>query len=201
MTLENPYRNGAYHFTIAALIQMGLNKAHKFSAFAAKFQKVWNKADAEGWKGFEKRKARNEATAKDLDGRILQNCRVLQRIKDYGRPLLKAGAVLDLTRDTGGVLQVCLNTKSKKPQKPGRAIKAAKKMPHASSARGLVRGQPPSMMPRIFWSAMAGSGPAAAHASQQGTTALCTWGPIAAAARAAGSQNSIGLRPSVSTSQ
>ncbi len=114
MKLENPYRHGAYHFTVAALIQMGINKAHKFSIFAAKFQKVWSKEDAEGWKGFKNRQARNEATAKDLDGRILQNCRVLQRVKDYGRPLLKAGAVLDLTRDDAGVLQVCLNTKSKK---------------------------------------------------------------------------------------
>jgi len=43
--------------------------------------------------------------------------------------LLKAGAVIDLPRDTGGILRVCLNTKSKKPQKPGRAPKPPKPEP------------------------------------------------------------------------
>ena len=126
MTLENPYRHGAYHFTVAALIAMGINKAHKFSVFTTRLQKVWEKADAEGWKDFKNRKPKNEATAKNLDGRIYQNCRVLQRTKDYGKPLLKAGAVIDLTRDTGGVLMIALNTKSKKPQKPGRAPSPSK---------------------------------------------------------------------------
>ena len=104
MSLENPYRHGGYHFTVATLLLMGINKAHKFSAFVAKLQKVWSKADADGWKDFKNREARNEATAKDLDGRIFQNCRVLQRTKDYGKPLLKAGAVIDLTRDDKGGL-------------------------------------------------------------------------------------------------
>ena len=149
MPLENPYRHGAYHFTVAALIAMGLNKTHKFTAFAARLQKVWTKADAEGWKDFKNRKARNEATAKDLDGRILQNCRVLQRVKNnsYGSPLLKSGAVIDLTRDTAGVLHVSLNTHSKRPQKPGRApkppktaaAKPAKSKPKASKKPSRVK--------------------------------------------------------------
>jgi hypothetical protein len=131
MTLVNPYRHGAYYFTIAALLSMGVNKAHKFPAFAVRLAKVWQKADAEGWRDFKNRKARNEATAKDVGGRIFQNCRVLQR-PDYGKPLLKAGAVLDLTRDAKGGLMVCLNTKSKRPQKPGRAPKLAAKPARAS---------------------------------------------------------------------
>src|SRR5580704_11800060 len=102
MPLENPYRHGAYHFTVETLIQMGLNKPHKFSAFASKLKHVWSRADGGGWSAFEKREARNKETAKDLDGRILQNCRVLQRTKDYGKPLLKAGAVIDLSRDDRG---------------------------------------------------------------------------------------------------
>ena len=154
MPLENPYRHGAYHFTVATLMLMGINKAHKFSAFAAKLKQVWTKADAEGWKDFKNRKARNKETAKDLDGRIYQNCRVLQRIKDYGKPLLIAGAVLDLTRDTGGVLRVCLNTKSKKPQKPGRAPKPSnpdpkpvKSKPKSSRkpSKGKKQAQKPSV--------------------------------------------------------
>jgi hypothetical protein len=127
MKIENPYRKGAYHFTVATLLDMGVNKKHKFQAFAARLAKVWGKADAEGWKAFESREARNENTGKDLSGRILQNCRVLQRTKDYGRPLLRAGAVIDLTRSDTGDLMICLNTKSKKPQTPGRAPKETEK--------------------------------------------------------------------------
>ena len=133
MSLENPYRHGAYHFTVATLIAMGLNKSHKFEAFVARFKKTWLKADVEGFKAFVSKPARNEATARDLDGRIYQNCRVLQRTKDYGKPLLKAGAVIDLTRDDKGVLHICLSTKSKKPLKPGRGPKASK--PEAKPAK------------------------------------------------------------------
>lgn len=158
MPLENPYRHGAYHYTLATLILMGINKAHKFSAFAGRLQKVWQKGDAEGWRDFKNRKARNEATAKDVGGRILQNCRVLQRVKNnsYGSPLLKAGAVIDLTRDTAGVLHVSLNTHSKKPQKPGRAPappkpklepKPAKSKPKMSKkpSKGRKRAQKPTV--------------------------------------------------------
>jgi hypothetical protein len=120
------YRHGAYHFTVSTLLLMGLNKAHRFPAFAAKLEKVWSKSDKDGWKDFKNREARNEATPKDLDGRIFQNCRVLQRTKDYGKPLLRAGAVIDLTRDEKGGLMICLNTRSKRPLKPGRAPKASK---------------------------------------------------------------------------
>src|SRR5262249_36658684 len=121
MKLENPYRFGAYHFSVATLLVMGINRAHRFVTFTEKFNRTWNKADAESYKAFVNKPAKNEATAKNLDGRILQNCRVLQRTKDFGKPLLKAGAVIDLTRDEGGNLLIALNTKSKKPLKPGRA--------------------------------------------------------------------------------
>jgi len=144
MPLENPYRHGAYHFTVAALMLMGLNKTHKFAAFAAKLQRVWQKADANGWRDFKNRKARNEATAKDVNGRILQNCRVLQRVKNnsYGTPLLKSGAVIDLTRDTAGVLHVSLNTHSKRPQKPGRAPKPPKVEPKPARAKAKATRKP-----------------------------------------------------------
>lgn len=134
MTFETPYRHGAYHFSVAALLAMGVNKSHKFSAFVSKLRQIWRKADAEGWKAFEKRPARNQATGKDLEGRIVQNCRVIQRTKDYGKPLLAAGAVLDLTRDDKGAMLIRLNTKSKKPQKPGRAPKPEAK-PAKSKAK------------------------------------------------------------------
>lgn len=139
MKFENPYRHGAYNATVAALLAMGMNRPHKFSAFTEKFKKVWSKADAEGYRTFANKPARNEATAKDLDGRILQNCRVLQRTKDYGKPLLKAGAVIDLTRDDNGSLMIALNTRSKKPLKPGRAAKAKPETKPAKSKAKATR--------------------------------------------------------------
>ena len=142
MPLENPYRHGAYFFTLATLIKMGINKTHKFSAFTAKLQQVWTKADADGWKDFKNRKARNEATAKDLEGRIFQNCRVLQRVGDYGKPLLRAGAVIDSPRDNGGNLMIALNTKSKKPQKPGCAPKPSKPEPKPAKPKAKSTRKP-----------------------------------------------------------
>ena len=50
MSIENPYRNRAYFFTIAVLIKMGLNKSHKFDTFVAKLRHVWSATDAEGGK-------------------------------------------------------------------------------------------------------------------------------------------------------
>jgi hypothetical protein len=34
MTLENPFRSGTHYFPVETLMEMGVNKAHKFSAFA-----------------------------------------------------------------------------------------------------------------------------------------------------------------------
>jgi len=79
-----------------------------------------------------------------LTGRILQNCGVIQRVKDYGKPLLRAGAVLDLTRDSAGVLQIMLNTKSKKPQKPGRAPKPSKPETKPAKAKAKASRKPTS---------------------------------------------------------
>ncbi len=128
-SLANGYRTGGnYHAIIATLETMGTNKWHAYDAFAAKLEKTW-----EGWKAFAKKEARNEATAKDTQGRLLQNVRVLQRTNDYAKPLLEAGAVIDLKWE-GQTLQIQLNTKSKKPQTPGRAAKveAVKAAPKAA---------------------------------------------------------------------
>jgi hypothetical protein len=138
MKIENPYRHGAYHFTVATLIELGVNKKHKFESFVARLAKVWGKADAEGWKAFQSRKARNEDTGKDVNGRILQNCRVLQRTNDYGKPLLDSGAVIDLIRK-GRKLMICLNAKSKKPQTPGRAPRIFGKSANTPSSKSKGR--------------------------------------------------------------
>jgi hypothetical protein len=121
----NPYRSGAYRFAIDALVSLGVNKRHGLPKAHEAFKRA---AGADWYAAWAKKERRNDKTGKDADGRFLQNLRVLQRTKDYGRKLLQAGrrilktkgCVIDLTRDGKGGILVCLNTRSEKPQTPGR---------------------------------------------------------------------------------
>src|SRR4051812_15704875 len=118
----NPYRAGAYRHTVAALVMLGANKPHPVAKVHEAFKRA---AGAEWYAEWAKKESRNDKTGKDVDGRFLQNLKVLQRTKDYGLKLLTAGrrvlktkgAVIDLTRSAKGALLVCLNTKSAKPRK------------------------------------------------------------------------------------
>jgi len=122
----NPYRAGAYGFTIDALLKLGVNKAHPLAKVHTAFK---NAAGADWYAEWSEAKKRNKDTGLDADGRFLQNLRVLQRTSDYalklleiGQKVLKSkGAVIDLTRDAKGGLLVCLNSDSDTPFKPGRS--------------------------------------------------------------------------------
>src|SRR4051812_1583469 len=122
----NPYRAGAYRHTVAALVLLGVNKPHPVAKVHEALKRV---AGAEWYAEWAKKESRNDKTGKDADGRFLQNLKVLQRTKDYGRKLLLAGrrilktkgCVIDLTRDARGGILASLNTRSEKPQKLGRA--------------------------------------------------------------------------------
>jgi hypothetical protein len=118
----SPYRAGAYRHAVAALVLLGVNKPHPVAKVHEAFKRV---AGAEWYGEWAKKESRNDKTGKDADGRFLQNLKVLQRTKDYGRKLLQAGrrilktkgCVIDLTRDARGGILVSLNTRSEKPQK------------------------------------------------------------------------------------
>jgi hypothetical protein len=114
-SFPNPYR-GCYGALVAALAALGLNKWHSFSEVKAAVKKNMG----ENWEAFQAKAARNKETGKDVDGRLLQNLTVLQRVNDYGKKLLQVNAVIDLKRE-GKEVQVRLNTNSKEPQKMGRA--------------------------------------------------------------------------------
>jgi len=135
-SIENPYRHGGcYHAITGTLVKMGLNKSHRYEAFLAKLKSGW-----EGFKEWASKEKRNSKTGKDADARIFQNVRVLQRTKDFAKPLLAAGAVIDLTYDDRGRLTICLNSKSRKPQKPGRAPKQSQPVaPRAREKRNKAR--------------------------------------------------------------
>lgn len=137
--LPNPYRLGAYKFVIDALLSLGTNKFHPL----AKVNQAFHKAAGDEWYAAWANKEKRSADAgKDADERFIQNLRVLQRTKDYGRKLLQVGqkvlkrkgAVIDLRRDKDGGLLVALNTNSAKPLKPGRV--------GAKDVRGKVVSRP-----------------------------------------------------------
>ena len=125
----NPYHQGCYHFIVAALVNLGIDQPHPFQAVYSRFQKEAGRQWFKDWAG---REGRTE-TAKDARGRFVQNLKVLQRTKDYGKKLLEVGrrvlkskgVVIDLSHGTDGALMVALNSNSNKPQKAGRAKKAA----------------------------------------------------------------------------
>jgi hypothetical protein len=142
--MPNPYRSGAYGFTIAALLSLGVNKPHPLPKVHAAFRKA---AGADWYAEWEKTAKRDKETGLDADGRFLQNLRVLQRTSDYalkllqvGREVLKSkGAVIDLSRDAKGGLLVALNTDSDSPVKPGRSV-AARIDPEPSQNRQKATG-------------------------------------------------------------
>jgi hypothetical protein len=149
----NPYRAGAYHHTITAIVKLGVNKPHPVAKVHEAFKRV---AGAEWYGEWAKKESRNDKTGKDADGRFLQNLKVLQRTKDYGRKLLQAGrrilktkgCVIDLARDARVGILVSLNTRSEKPQKLGRAnskeVVATKRKPKTATKRRNKATQPPA---------------------------------------------------------
>jgi hypothetical protein len=140
----NPYRAGAYGFTIDALLKLGVNKAHPVAKVHTAFKSA---AGADWYSAWSSAEKRNEETGKDADARFLQNLSVLQRTADYGLKLLEVGkkvmkskgAVIDLSRDSKGGLLVSLNTDSDTPVKPGRSI-AAKIAQEPSQSRQKATG-------------------------------------------------------------
>lgn len=123
----NPHRAGAYAYTVAALVNLGVNKPHSLT----KVHEAFKKAAGNDWyRAWANKEARSEATGKNAAERFLQNIRVLQRTRDYARRLLEVGrrvmrtkgCVIDLTRDKQGNLLVTLNTNSSTPQKPDRVV-------------------------------------------------------------------------------
>lgn len=122
----NPYRAGAYRFTVEALVALGVNKPHPLDKVREEFRKA---AGDEWYQSWARKEKRDDETGKDADERFVQNLRVLQRTKDYGRKLLEVGrkvmktkgAVIDLTRADKGELLIALNVNRGTPKKAGRA--------------------------------------------------------------------------------
>lgn len=128
-----PFNVGGYHFTVAALIALGLDQKHKLATVMEKFRELANDPstkDDEGatyWKRFKNRDPKGMPdTSLDWQDRFEQNIRVLQRfggVTPYGLKLCEVGTkvcrfkglVIDLLKDGNGEVYVRLNTQANRP--------------------------------------------------------------------------------------
>jgi hypothetical protein len=146
----DPYKQGAYTYALRGLLALGANEFYPLP----KVHEAFKRAAGEEWyKGWINKAARTD-NGKDAHGRFLQNLRVLQRTRSFGKRLLEVGrrvlgskgAVIDMTRDEDGNLLVKLNLDSSKPQKAGRRLKAVAaaakpKRPKANQNATKARGK------------------------------------------------------------
>ena len=129
--VANPYQKGAYWASVEALIVLGPNQWHNFEAVKATIQVVMSqKTNAKGdnlWDVFANRSPRS-ANGKDLDGRITQNYRVLQRLgglSPFGEKLRQLCSCIDMKKESEK-LYLRLNTNFSAPDEV-RPLKISKK--------------------------------------------------------------------------
>jgi hypothetical protein len=96
-------REGPCKGQIESLVQLGVDQWHSFAAIKQSLQPIMEKMSStvhrNQWVAFATKPTRNAARGKDLDGRIIQNFEVLQRLtgKDpYGYKLLQALSCVDI---------------------------------------------------------------------------------------------------------
>ena len=114
----NPYRKGGIYFgIIQALDNLGANTLHPFNEVREEIRRVLSKFKTKNrqnaWESFANREPRNQMSGKDVNGRILQNAMVLQRLTGfhpYGEKLRQLKACVDVKNDETGLPFLMLNT-------------------------------------------------------------------------------------------
>ena len=96
---------GCYHASIEALRILGLNQWHSFINVKNKMQEIMsaspNNKGITSWEIFEKRQSEE---AKDVNGKIMYNMAVLQRLTGnhpYGEKLHQMNACIDIKQEEG----------------------------------------------------------------------------------------------------
>jgi hypothetical protein len=128
---QNPFRiGGGYWASIQALRAAGQGKMHAFDVLVP----LVKKAMGDGYKAFAAKDARNDATGKDAEARIIQNISVTAR-KDYGQPLVENGlhVVFDGRNKTAGLFKV--------GQEPKAVEKAATVKPEPKTAKKATKAK------------------------------------------------------------
>lgn len=133
---QNPYRKGGlYHGFVQSLISLGIDKEHDFSSVKHEMEKLLssevNVKNKNLWDVFANRKSRNSLSGKDINGRIIENATILQRLNGlhpFGEKLRQLNACVDILKDTSGLPKFMLNTKFSQYNKvnPKNAIKKHK---------------------------------------------------------------------------
>ena len=102
----NPYalRQGLHWGQVEALINLGVDEWHSHKTVREKIKEILSsiideKTGKSIWEKVLNRKPRNPSTAKDIDGKILDNYHVLQRLNPlspYGYKLLQFNMAIDI---------------------------------------------------------------------------------------------------------
>ena len=116
--VPNPYRpGGIYYAFVQALINLGANQKHTFIDVRKEIQQIMSQQNIikgkDGWVAFRDKTPRNSLCAKDINGRIIQNAYVLQRLSGfdpYGEKLRELGYCVDIFNDGTGKHLFCLRT-------------------------------------------------------------------------------------------
>jgi len=125
----NPYRQaGIYYGCVQSLYLLGANTWHEYTKVYNKISQLMTEIidgrKRSSWSKFANRSPRKTegievSTAKDDEGRIKQNMRVLQRLKGihpYGYKLKQLCACIDVKRGKNGKFLFRLNTSFKSPE-------------------------------------------------------------------------------------
>ena len=115
---HNPYRHGGlYHAFIQSLINLGVNEDHSFKNVKHAMQSLMssevNGKNKNLWEIFSSRKPRNMLSGRDINGRIIENANILQRISGFhpfGEKLRQLHSCVDILKDSSGLPKFRLNT-------------------------------------------------------------------------------------------
>ena len=120
-SFPNPYRyGGMYYGMVQALIELGVDKVHSFvkvkEAIKSVLVGITKKNGQNAWESFVTKAPKNDLSGKDVNGRLLQNASVLQRLTGlhpYGEKLRQVLACIDILKDANDLPCIRLNTEFK----------------------------------------------------------------------------------------
>ncbi len=134
---HNPYRKGGlYYAFVQALIDLGINKDHSFKdvkhSMKSTMSSEVNGKNKNLWEVFSNRKPRNMLSGRDINGRIIENANILQRISGFhpfGEKLRQLFSAVHIYKDTSGLpkFELCTKFKDYESVKPINEMRRQKK--------------------------------------------------------------------------
>jgi len=114
----NPYRKiGIYFAFVQSLFNLGIDMKHSFCDVKKEIQNVMSEYKSsngkDAWDNFINKKCSNVYIAMDVNGRIIETARMLQRVKGYhvyGEKLRQMKMSIDIYLDNNGLPLYMLNT-------------------------------------------------------------------------------------------